>query len=478
MKYSTKKFLFVIFLLVGCLTGVTAQQNGTCGENLTWTLDENGTLTISGTGAMDDYSNTGSWDREINQLVLEEGITHIGDHAFYHCKNLSSLSFPKSLRSIGVYSFFECVGVRGMLNLPKGLTSIGERAFGSCEFTGSLNLPESLTSIGAWAFTNCNGFTGLLTLPEGLTSIGDYAFSGCSGFTIIFNENKIPIAIAADVFSTQTLSEAKLYVPAGSETAYSQAEVWKEFAIEEYGDLPLTPVFSESREIVDCGTRIAISAKTDAEIYYGLGKDAAPTLKYTSPIVITDTTYLCAYSKEGTEYSDTVYAKYIPIHNDPFTNVEWNWSVEPKATLSLACPRCRTEVKPAVNLTEKISEGETGLKTYTATATVNEVTYKTTLTKPILDTVIITDTVYIEVGTGNAENEAMRVKLYPNPTNGSFTVEAEEDAQLQIYDAAGACIRSGRTQGGRFTGSLPSSGLYFIKLTAGNRTYTRRLIVR
>ncbi|MDE7338684.1 MAG: T9SS type A sorting domain-containing protein, partial [Bacteroidales bacterium] len=85
---------------------------------------------------------------------------------------------------------------------------------------------------------------------------------------------------------------------------------------------------------------------------------------------------------------------------------------------------------------------------------------------------------YIQVETGNTVADPMTVKLYPNPTNGSFTVETEEDAYLQIYNASGACIQSKQIQGGRFIGTLPSAGLYFIKLTSRNQTYTKRLVVK
>lgn len=568
-----KKLLFIFLLLAGYLTYASAQQSGSCGPNLTWTLDEDGTLTISGTGEMYEGAVVEGLQKNVTQLILEEGITHIGESAFQGCSELTgtlilpesltsigqnafmgcskltgNLILPESLTSIGYGAFWGCSGFTGPLTLHEGLTSIGEYAFCICSgFTGTLILPASLTSIGEGVFSGCSGFTGNLTLPMGLTSIGDYAFSSCNGFTgnltlpagltsignasffvcgftdtlilpkdllkiesrafgycnfsVVLNKNRTPIVIGSDVFQGLTLSKVKLCVPVGSGDAYSQAEVWKEFTIEEYEDL--TPFFSENRESITCGTEISISAKTGAEIYYGLGKDAVPTLRYTNPIVIIDTTYICAYSKEGNKYSETVYVKYIPIHS--FFRVDWDWSSEHKATLSLTYSCCSTKTKPAVSLSEELTkeatEEEAGLKTYTAIATANGVTYKSTyrevlarLSQPIYDTVVktdtivvtdivhdtvvITDTVYIEVGAGNAEAKAMKMRLYPNPTNGSFTVEAEEDAHLQIYDAAGACIRSGYTYGGRFTGSLPTSGLYFIKLTSGNRTYTKRLIVR
>ena len=561
-----KRFLFIALLLASGLAYTLAQQSGSCGDNLTWTLDEDGTLTISGTGEMYDGGIIAAegLGNKVTRLVLEEGITYIGEwaflncerltgnlilpssltgigeNAFYECKGLTGdLTLPVSLISIGREAFYNCSGFTGSLTFPAGLTTIGERAFYTCSgFTGSLTLPAGLTTIGEGAFDFCYGFTGSLTLPASLTSIKHHtfhhcsgltgsltlpasltdieesAFYGCSGFTdtlmlpeslrniessafvncgfaVVLNESKTPIEITADVFGNLTLSNIKLCVPAGSGTAYSQAAVWKDFDIEEYG-VGIHPSFDKAESVLACGTEISISGATETEeIYYGLGKDAIPTLRYTEPIVVVDTTYISAYSRVWNVYSDTVYAQYIPEHVSSSNKVTWDWSAEHKATLSLTCPRCQTELKPEVSLSEELTneatEETTGLKTYTATATANEVTdtniYREVLarlTQPIHDTVVITvtDTVYIQVGTENGTAETMKVKLYPNPTNGSFTVEAEEDAYLQIYNAAGICIQSKQLQGGRFTGLLPTSGLYFIKLTARNRTYTKRLIVQ
>ena len=538
-----KRFLFVVLFLASGFSCAFAQQSGSCGENLTWTLDEDGTLTISGTGEMYDGVVIEGFEEKITQVIFEEGITYIGESAFQNTKLTGSLILPASLTRIGIAAFRDCSKITGNLTLPAGLTSIGRNAFYGCTgFTGNLTLPKSLTNIGEHAFSfngftgdlilpegltvieasifeGCSGFTGNLTLPAGLTKIKGAAFLGCSGFTdtlmlpesllnidveafascnfsVVLTENTTPIEITANVFGNLTLSDVKLCVPAGSGVTYSQAAVWKDFAIEEYG-VGITPSFSKNGGTVDCGTEISISTKPEAELYYGLGKDATPTLRYTDPIVVADTTYISAYSRVRNVYSDTIRATYIPEHASSFVGIDWDWSAEHKATLSLTCPRCETKIKPAVilseELTQETTEEEAGLKTYTATATANEVTYKSTnrevlprLTQPIHDTVVktdtivvtVTDTVYIEVGTGNGVAETMKVKLYPNPTNGSFTVEAEEDAYLQIYNAAGVCIQSKRMQGGRFTGLLPTSGLYFIKLTARNRTYTKRLIVQ
>ena len=166
--------------------------SGTCGRGLTWVLDEAGTLTISGSGKMDNYAyrvrpSWHSYSDSITSLVIEEGVTSIGSYAFAEYDNLTgSLVIPEGVTSIGSYAFDSCDGLTGDLVIPEGVTSIGGEAFSFCRgFDGSLVLPESLTSIGGSAFRRCSGLTGALVLPESLTSIGEYAFRECSGLTEI-----------------------------------------------------------------------------------------------------------------------------------------------------------------------------------------------------------------------------------------------------------------------------------------------------
>ena len=165
-----------------------------CGDNLFWYVNNENTLTIFGTGAMYDYkyseysNNISPW-RNLNpaptSLVLEEGITHIGNNAFYYCFGFTgSLTIPNSVTSIGSGAFSNCSGFTGDLTIPNSITTIGNSAFSNCSgFTGSLTIPNSITTIGNGAFSNCSGFTGDLTIPNSITTIGNSAFSNCSGFT-------------------------------------------------------------------------------------------------------------------------------------------------------------------------------------------------------------------------------------------------------------------------------------------------------
>ena len=164
--------------------------NGKCGDNLYWNIDDENTLTIFGTGAMYDYgsSNKAPW-RSLNpaptSLVMEEGISHIGNSAFEECSRFrGSLTIPNSVTSIGAWAFYQCSGFTGSLTIPNSVTSIGRSAFRECSgFTGSLTIGNSVTTIVNSAFEECSGFTGSLTIPNSVTYIGNFAFQNCSGFT-------------------------------------------------------------------------------------------------------------------------------------------------------------------------------------------------------------------------------------------------------------------------------------------------------
>ena len=108
--------------------------------------------------------------------------------AFSYCSNLTSITLPEGLTSIGDYAFYDCTGLT-RITLPEGLTSIGRYAFSGCDVLTSITIPEGLTSIGDRAFENCDGLTSI-TLPSSLTSIGDYAFNRCSKLTEVIIDSE------------------------------------------------------------------------------------------------------------------------------------------------------------------------------------------------------------------------------------------------------------------------------------------------
>lgn len=190
-------------------------DSGECGKeggNLTWTLDEEGTLTISGTGEMADYDYDSAtpWSKsDVKKVVIGEGVTSIGGNAFRGSSGLTSVTIPEGVTSIGDSAFFNCGGLASAgpigggydyefgwtesipanafngcydltdVTIPEGVKGIGIVAFGDCGLT-SVKIPDSVTSIESAAFRFCYDLTSV-TIPESVTDMGESVFYRCGG---------------------------------------------------------------------------------------------------------------------------------------------------------------------------------------------------------------------------------------------------------------------------------------------------------
>ncbi len=253
MKITNKILsLILAVLMIISIIPITASAvtySGTCGDNLTWTYDDvTCTLTISGTGSMDnftDYLDVPWYSRRtyIKSIIIQDGVTTIGYNAFYYCKNLENITIPTTVTEINNYAFRDCDNLKEVI-IPNGVEKIGYRAFYSCSLLMNITIPESVTSIDNGAFAYCpqisyitvdnnnqyysndefgvlfnkdkttlihypignqrenysipdgvktiekEAFIGCsnlktITMPNSVTTIGDSAFCGCTGFTNI-----------------------------------------------------------------------------------------------------------------------------------------------------------------------------------------------------------------------------------------------------------------------------------------------------
>lgn len=170
-------------------TNGTAVETGKCGDNLTYSLDDAGTLTISGTGTMYDYNATppndiSPWFQNLNitRIILNDGVSSVGTSAFRGCYKITSVTLPDSLISIGYDAFDGCSGITD-ITLPQNLSKIGAYAFCSANFT-SITIPDSVTSIEQYTFANCKKLE-QITLSANTSSIGEGAFNSCSSLATI-----------------------------------------------------------------------------------------------------------------------------------------------------------------------------------------------------------------------------------------------------------------------------------------------------
>ena len=232
-KWAAKPFDFNTTITNDMTLYARWTASGTCGDNLTWILDSDGTLTISGTGAMKDYdssSDTVPWNSKKNQIekvVIGNGVTTIGNDAFNQCTYLKTidLSNATSLEKIGSYAFFKRFYLKNVdlsnaanlkeigksafagcgvknVTFPQNsqLTEIGDGVFGYCKNLENIDIPETVTKIGGSAFEGTNLTS--IKIPASVTNIGWYAFYQCRQLeSVTFAPDSKLEAIGGDAFS-------------------------------------------------------------------------------------------------------------------------------------------------------------------------------------------------------------------------------------------------------------------------------------
>lgn len=199
MKTTFKKSLAIVLamIMLFCTLVFTASAkiySGTCGDKLKWFLDTStGVFKISGTGSMEDYSfETTPWylyRGYIKTVNIPDGVTTIGEYAFYNCSRLTSITIPNSVTAIGDSAFKYCSSLTSV-TIPDGIISIGNNAFYSCYNLTSVTIPNSVITIGDFAFDSCDKLKNV-TIGDSVETIGFAAFSYCSGLTRIIIPNSI-----------------------------------------------------------------------------------------------------------------------------------------------------------------------------------------------------------------------------------------------------------------------------------------------
>ena len=288
--------------------------SGTCGTRLTWALSTDGTLTIKGTGEMDDFADKKmpwyAYAAQITYVKILDGVESIGNNAFRSCENLEKVSIPDTVTSIGEYAFDSCESLE-KVTLPDGLTTIEGGVFRFCTNLFKVTIPGSVTSIGRSAFSHCESLEEI-TIPSGVTSIGNAAFYGCESLTSVTIPNGVK-TLSPYTFSSCT-GLKKVTIPGTVTTIgeyafdacsaltkvvfYGTEEQWKSITVgSNNGALQKATVTFTTPEIPEggltgkCGERLTWELTAKGKLYidgkgamYDYAENAAPWAAYAEQI--------------------------------------------------------------------------------------------------------------------------------------------------------------------------------------------------
>ena len=187
---------------------ITEIGQGEASEGVTYSYDKGThTLTISGQGPMKTGWEKVPWDslkNDIQKVIIESGVTSIGNYAFSSCSSITSFTIGNSVTSIGEWAFSGCIELTS-ITIPNSVTSIGKRAFEDCYSLASITIPKSVTSIGNYVFEDCSSLTDYYVWAEKVPSTDRYPFFGTN------------------------IENATLHVPANSVDIYRQTDPWSGF---------------------------------------------------------------------------------------------------------------------------------------------------------------------------------------------------------------------------------------------------------
>ena len=291
-------------------SGVAAQSyyvaGGQCGDDLTWTLDSSGTLTISGTGPMYGYSlhknpwcdsalrNSGISTR-VKNVEISSGVTTLGAYALSACDSMVSVSLPETLLAVGESCFFSSTALHN-ISIPNSVRSIGDCAFSGCNGLTRVTLGSSLKGIGGQAFKECSSLSSIV-IPEGVTAIEYSTFEDCS--------NLMEITIPRTVTSIGRWAFDGCYGLSKVTFTGTRAQ-WNAIDVKEYND-PLL-----SANITFAGSGPAAPAVTG-----GNDSQGRPTLKWKA------VTGAAKYEVYRARSLNGDYIKYSTVTGTSYTNTSY-----------------------------------------------------------------------------------------------------------------------------------------------------------
>jgi len=202
-----------VAIVAACGVVNTDENEGDCGDNVHWELKDDGMLRIFGTGEMKNYPEMSQipWKEKrssIKSVVIENGVTSIGECALSYCGNITKVTIPDTLESIGPYAFNNCSSLSNV-TFGQKVKSIGNYAFHLCSNLVNVIIPDSVTFIGMNAFSSCYSLKTVI-FGDGLATIGSYAFFNCTSLSDVTIPDSVT-TIEKDPFQDCTSLKSVFY---------------------------------------------------------------------------------------------------------------------------------------------------------------------------------------------------------------------------------------------------------------------------
>jgi hypothetical protein len=395
----------------------------------------------------------------LKSIILPTSLAAIGASAFANCTGLTSITIPSSVLTIGYIAFsegsamvnvdfnnpnyssingvlfnkekttlFYCpVSKTGFYKMPSTVTAISDYAFSGCNLLTSVLFPDGLTTIVWYAFNNCTTLKSL-KIPASVTNIHSNAFFNCSGLRSISAQSMVPIdlssvqdpEISRFPFPGVNKDSCILYVPHGTKTAYQSAIEWKDF--------------KTIQEIND----------NNLEINYSVHNGETTCFNANDTITVAGGGNSVVFDSGAS--IELIAGKTIHLLSG-FHAMSGSYLYAHITTDGTFCG------------------GKSG-------SIVENVQQEKSIVK--------TDDLKTELGIGNED----QIKLYPNPNNGSFTIEMknfETDADIVVYNGTGSIIYSMTSTNTSYPKvNLPNvnKGIYYVRITGRGEQATRKIIVK
>lgn len=297
--------------------------SGACGDQASWVLNVGGTLTISGTGEMANYATSGSnmapwysYHTKVIHIIIEAGITSVGDAAFFDCGGLRTVSLPDGIASIGNYSFWKCDDLTDV-KFPDTLVTIGKDAFRTSGLI-NISVPTGVEFIGEHAFLGCYQLESV-SIPASVIGIGECAFNSCNKLKAINVDSDNPRYSSLDGVLFDEGGYALQCCPGGKQGAYTipdEVGVIRYLAFEDVNKItsitiPQSVSTIENNAVYSCDALAEIVFKGNAPAIVNV----TGTL---TPCVFNDADATVYYPENNRTWTDTVKRNY-----SVYANLTW-----------------------------------------------------------------------------------------------------------------------------------------------------------